>query len=52
MAWYTMIGFAGQSEGSDYDKSCKIIAFQPGDTNRPVKKLACEKLACYFWPVI
>ena len=20
----------------------------PGDTNRPVKKLACEKLACYL----
>ena len=30
MAWCTMIGSAGQSEGSVYNRSCKIVALQPG----------------------
>ena len=30
----------------------QIGCFHTGDTNRPVKKLACQKLTCYFWPVI
>ena len=26
LAWCTMIGFAGQSEGSVYNRACKVIA--------------------------
>ena len=29
-AWCTMVGFERQSEGFVYNRSCKIIALQPG----------------------
>ena len=33
-----MMGFARQSEGSVYNRSCKIIALQPGKKGRTFKR--------------